>query len=247
MTLIRAFSIATRTQDETVAVVNDLTNYGAPEILRSAEAHFMVIAKMDENQVLTLLTGVDNSAPTSALSYTFTQGLDGAYRFICFIPPAWSGATAYVAETRDSNSPSNLLTFASIVWHASDSKFYKCILANTNIEPNVTTNWANYWKVITDFSAEIAPIGVNQTILVNNICPTFITDDIVTFRYEDCLRDEIEEVSDDILINNASSWQELFQPVAMQLMLAAANSLNWESKAPRADLVVQQATKKFCC
>lgn len=236
MSLIRILCLSTRSKDANIAVVADETVYGAPNLNRNQEAHFMVIAKMDENEVLAFITGIDNTLPLASLSWQFNETVDGAYRFIQFNPLFYSGATHYAGETKDSAGV--ILTYADIVWEASTAKFYKAIHADfIGIQPGVTGGWATYWQVSPDFTLEVS----------NNKVDKFISDDIITFRYEDCLVEALDCVNDDILCGVCNNFDGLFKPLSMMLQLEGFNSLNWQDKQTKAEVDIVESTKKFCC
>lgn len=238
MALNRIWEIADRTQDSALAVAEDRTVYGAPEVNRNQEAHFVVIAKMDENQNLTFISGIDNSNPLTSISYPFTNPADGAYRIVMFNPLFWNGGTTYSGQTVDGDG--NILTYSNIVWGATAGAFYRVIDAVADfsgIEPGVTVGWQNYWAVINDFTAEINNTKVDK----------FVADGIITFRFEDCLVDELEEVVDDILCGVCTKTDEMFKVLSMQLVLDGAKSYDWQNKQPQAEVIIVQSGKKYCC
>lgn len=236
MSLIRILCLDTRSKDATIAVVKDETVYGAPNVNRNQEAHFMVIAKMDENEVLTFITGIDNTTPLTSLVFQFIQSKDGAYRFIQFNPAFYVGATHYTGETKDVAGV--ILTYADIVWEATTAKFYKAIHTDfVGIQPGVTVGWATYWQVNPDFTLEVS----------NNKVDKYISDDIITFRYEDCLVEAVDCINDDILCGVCNKFEDLFKPLSMMLQLEGFNSLNWQDKQTKAEVDIVESTKKFCC
>src|SRR6478609_3397979 len=101
MALERVWCLDTRSQDKTIASFKDTTVYGSPNADRDDEAHFIVIAKMDENQNLEFITNIDNTEPLTALIYQFTNSADGAYRLIEFIPNFYDAGTTYSKQTVD--------------------------------------------------------------------------------------------------------------------------------------------------
>ncbi len=234
MALERIWCLRTRSQDSSLAVFADETVYGTPEKDRNEEAHFIVIAKMTENEILTFITDVDNSDPLNELEYPFSQAIDGAYRLVEFNPPFYAPATPYKAEV---SVDSIISIYANIVW-ATDA-FYIAIVDSQDVEPGVTSGWATYWRLATeaDFQANVS----------SNVLDTTIHDDIITFRYEDCLIEQLDNVNDDLLCGVCNKWEDLFKTLAMQLLLAGANANNWQDKQTKAEVIISQATKKFCC
>jgi hypothetical protein len=235
MALTRIWGITKTTVDVSQAVFVDSTVYGGAEPVRSAEAHYVLIAKMDENQVLSFISGIDNSAPLATTNYSFANSVDGAYRMLQFNPPFYSGAATY---TKEVSSGGVVSVYADIVWHLGTAKFYKAIATNfTAIEPGVTVGWATSWQADPDFKLEVS----------NNKTNTFIKDDIITFRYEDCLVEYIDETTDDILCGLCTSWDKLFPTLSAQLLLDGAESNNWQNKQTRSEIIIKAATKQFCC
>lgn len=227
MALTRVFALQTRTQDSTIAIFLDETVYGSPELNRNQEAHFVVIAKMDENQQLAFISNIDNTLPLTQLTYTITQNADGAYRLISFNPLFYSTGANYVV--------------GQIIYHVASLKFYKATgisgPATTVREPSITAGWATFWSDTVDFTQEVSNILVDK----------FISDDLITFRYEDCLVEELDAINDDILCGVCTKTEELLRVNSMQLLLAGANSNNWQNKQPKAEIIITEAAKKFCC
>ncbi len=235
MSLTRIWAITKVTQDVTQAVFVDSTVYGTPEVDRNQEAHYILIAKMDENQQLTFIDGVDNSDPLNALEYPFINSIDGAYRLILFNPNFYDNGTTYSNEVQTGGV---ITTYANIIWHPTSAKFYKAISPSFSaIEPSVTTGWEAYWEVDPDFKTQIASDKI----------PTFIKDDIITFRYEDCEVEVLDKTVDNILCGLCVDINKLFPILEQQLLLDGANSENWQNKVTRSEIIIQKATKKFCC
>lgn len=232
MSLTRVFAITKVTQDVTQAVFVDNTVYGTPNLNRNQEAHYILIAKMDENQQLSFITGIDNSAPLISLSYNFINSIDGAYRLILFVPAAYDNAATYTAEIKDVNGV--ITTYANIVWDASTAKFYKAI--GTNFSGHAVTQTA-YWQPDPDFTTQVN----------TNKVTTFVQDDIVTFRYEDCEVRKLDCAVDNILCGLCTDIQTLFPLLQQQLVLDGANSENWQQKATKSEIIIRTGTKKFCC
>jgi hypothetical protein len=236
-----------RTQDSGIGRFRDETPYSVDgNQARNSTANVLVVAKMDENQELVFIPGIDNSDPLNALTWLFNTTpnaggtiKDGAYRAFYFIISPWVNNVNYQQQILDVD---NVVTqYADIVYHAASESFYKAIQvsgpASTFYEPDVTVGWEAFWEVITDFSPEI----LNDQLIIH------IHDDIVPFAFEDCLKDELVEIADDILCGVCDKWDDLLKPVKMALLLDAANSENWQNKATRAEVILLEGTKKFCC
>jgi hypothetical protein len=235
MALERVWYLKTRSQDKTIAIFADATVYGTPEADRNDEAHFIAIAKADENQNLAFISDIDNSDPLNALEYQITQSADGHYRLFSFNPPFYNGATEY---TKQIETDGVVSVYGDIVWHPGSATWYKAIgTAFTAIEPSVTASWEDYWTATIDWTLEVS----------NNKTNVYIHDDIITFRFEDCFVTELDEVNDDILCNVCNKFEDMFKVLSMQLMLDGANSNNWQGKQSKSEVILQEANKRFCC
>lgn len=237
MSIIRSMFLNARTQDSTQATIADTSNYGTPEVNRNQEAHWLLVAKMDENQQLVFNTTITNNDPLNQLSWTFIQGADGAYRIFIFNPNYYAGGINYVAEIA---SGGVITTYGSIVWGANTAKFYKAIVNSINIEPGVTGGWQTYWTLMSTDLAWIAQIK-------SNIVPIYIFDDVITFRFEDCLMLKIDAQTDDMLCSVCANFDQLTDVLSMQLMLDGIKSNNWQNRATKAEVDIVEATKKYCC
>lgn len=234
--------LETRTQDTDQGKIKDETPYGAPNQLRSDRANFLIAAKMDENQNLTFLDGINNSDPLNSLEYFFPTLVDGAYRFILSVFEKWGAGVNYQIEVQASGV---ITQYADIIYHVTSTKYFKAIQVNgpatSIVEPTVTVGWEAYWTEFVPSSTSIMPqINTDQFVI-------HIHDDIVTFKFEDCIKDKLVDVGDEILCGVCDKWDELMPSVKMLLMLNEAQSENWQNKQPRADVIIKQATKKFGC
>lgn len=231
MSLTRVFAITKTTTDVAQAVFVDNTVYGSPNVNRNQEAHFILIAKMDENQQLSFISNIDNSAPLTSLSYNFVNSIDGAYRLILFVPAAYDNAATYTGEIITNGI---ITTYANIVWDAGTGKFYKAI--GTNFSGHAVTQTA-YWQPDPDFTTQVN----------TNKVTTFVQDDIIVFRYEDCEVSKLDCAVDNILCGLCTDIQSLFSILQQQLVLDGAQSENWQQKATNAEIIIRTGTKKFCC
>jgi hypothetical protein len=131
--------------------------------------------------------------------------------------------------------------YGDIIYHQASAKFYKAIQvsgpATSVIEPSVTSGWEAYWTEVTDFSTQI----LNDQIIVH------IHDDLVAFKYEDCLKDALVDLTDDVLCGVCQKWEDMYDYFRMELLLTGAESENWQNHPDRADFIITEATKKFCC
>lgn len=224
-----------RTQDKSVASISDQTIYGSPNQDRNTEAHYLLVAKMNENQELTWISNIDNTNPLTTLSWSHTNSVDGAYRYIMFVVPIWLISDHYDQGTKDSSG--NYLTYPNIVYNSTLEKYYVAISDDfVGIEPGVTSGWETYWSEIADFTLHI----FNTRIIV------VIHDDVIDFRFDECLVTELDETADYVLIG-CDELDKLLPTLKMSLLLNAARSNNWQQKQTRSEIILSQAIKKFCC
>ena len=94
-----------------------------------------------------------------------------------------------------------------------------------------------FWQPNPDFTTQVS---TNKVI-------TFVQDDIITFRYQDCEVSTLELVVDDILCGLCNDISKLTPILSQQLLLDGANSENWQIKTPRSEVIIKAATKKYCC
>lgn len=240
--------LAARTADKTLGRFTDESPYsvGANQA-RNATANIVLVAKMDSNQNLVFTTVVpDDVDPLVSMNYTFTtianaggKVKDGAYRAFLIAHNFWLNSVNYQPEIV---VDSVVTQYGDIIYHVASEKFYKAIAisgpATTFYEPSVTLGWEDFWEEYTgNWQAEI----LNDQLVIH------IHDDIVTFNFEDCLKDELSKIADDILDDTCTKIEDLLKPVKMALLLDESNSQNWQSKQPKADIILIEATKKFCC
>ncbi len=228
----------TRTQDSNLGRFTDETPYGAPNQERADQANILLVAKMDEKENLTFLTGIDNTTPLTALNWTFPTLLDGAYRAFLINPFNYDNAETYDKQEVDENGV--ITQYADVIYHIGSQTFYKCIGDDVvGIQPSVTTDWEDSWEVFTDFESYI--LSDRDTITIH------IHDDTVTFKFEDCLKDELSAMTDEILCGVCDKWEDLLKVVQMTLVLDETTSQNWRNKQTRAEVIITEGTKKFCC
>lgn len=225
MALERVYYLESRSQDSNIAIFKDATIYGAPEVNRSQEAHFIVIAKTNELQELIEFFAVDNTTPLTSLEFQITQSKDGSYILIAFNPAFWVNSVDYVVGT--------------IVYN--DGAFYKATAisgpATAVYEPGTTTDWENFWTATVDFTLEVS----------NPLVDKHIHKDVITFRFEDCLVEELDDLADDMFCSTCAPTEDMMKVLSMQLMLAATNSNNWQGKQFKSEVIITESNKKFCC
>jgi hypothetical protein len=228
----------TRTQDASKGLIKDETPYGAPNQLRVNQANFLVVAKLGENQTLSFVSGIDNSDPINALQWYFTTDEDSEYRFFLFETHEWANDVDYQKEII---TDSIITQYGNIVYHVASAKFYKAIEtsgpSSTFYEPSVTVGWQTYWVEISDFSTQI----LTDQLIVH------LHDDLVAFKYEDCLKDVLVNLTDDVLCGVCQKWEDMYDYFRMELLLTGAESENWQNHPDRADFIITEATMKFCC
>ncbi len=228
----------TRTQDASKGLIKDETPYGGVNQLRTDNANVLVVAKLGENQALTFVANIDNSDPLNALQWYFDTDEDSEYRFFLMVVSLWVNNVNYQKEIL---SGTTVTQYADIVYHPTSEKFYKAKEvsgpATTFYEPTVTAGWETYWEEISDFTTQI----LNDQIIVH------IHDDLVAFKYEDCLKDALVDLTDDVLCRVCQKWEDMYDYFRMELLLTGAESENWQNHPDRADFIITEATKKFCC
>lgn len=232
--------VDTRTQDSTKGVIKDNTAYGTPNQNRNSTANVMVVAQLDGHQgTLTFVDGIDNSDPLNALQWYFLTSIDAIYRFFYFVVSPYSNSVTYDKEEVDTDG--NITQYANIIYHPTSQKFYKAI-GNSfiNIEPTVTVGWQTYWEEFTNFASQVSYKTITDKVLV------VVHDDLISFKFEDCLKDDIVDFSDEELKGVCES-KKLEKYVREELLLVAAESENWQSHSDRSDFIIRQATKKFGC
>jgi hypothetical protein len=233
-----------RTQDKTIGRFTDETPYAVNgNQARNTTANKLLIAKMDANQNLVFATVTPTDAdPRVNLTYTFTtlantggKVKDGAYRAFLFAVNLWYNNVDYQEQQVDGEG--TITQYGDIVYHITSEKYYRALLPSgpgtTFYEPTVT-----YWEEYT---------GNWQDQILSDQLIIHIHDDIVPFNFEDCLKDELSEVADDILCGVCDKWDDILKVVKMTLLLDEANSNNWQDKQTRAEVILQEANKKFCC
>lgn len=201
---------------------------------REDSPRYLIGAKMDENQNLTWLD-IETSDPETQLEWTIPSGGLGGYRFFYMDVPFWDQLTNYIGQVLDSEGA--ISVYPHIV--TNNDVAYLCTASNTDKEPGVDAGWEDYWTVF-DL------INLKNHVL-NPYLNVLIHDDLSTCEYEDCILDEIEDMTDKELCGACCDTEQFMKLMKMQFMLDAAISANWQEKTPRADLIINQAHKKFCC
>ncbi len=230
-----ALCLDTRSQDCSLAKISDESEYGVGGADdRNDHAQYLLPYKMDEKETITFITGVDNSAPLTALEWSFVPTAIGAYRFFYLIILPWSDATAYVKEVVTSGV---ITTYADIVYHG--GAVYKAIDPSTDVEPGVDSGWEDDWEVVPDLTTLIGYVN-KDTIKVH------IHTDIITCKYESCLVDYFDDSADLILKGLCDDLTKILPTLKAQLLLDGAQSNNWQNKQTRSEVILVEAQKKFC-
>jgi len=240
MAVTKVLCLSERYQDCSKFTITDESVYttSAPD-RRQDIANILVGAKMDENQVLDYITGLDNSEPLSQISWLITSKGDGAYRFFLVGVPLFNPETTYVNQIV--NGSGAITRYPNIIYHVASETYYRAIFSSFNgIEPTVTDGWQTYWEAY-DLLTNI------QTYLASDKFSTLIHDDGFYCNYESCLLKKIDSITDKELCGICPDNEAFNTVLRMQFMLDAANSNNWQDKATRSEVIIKEATKKYCC
>lgn len=226
-----------RYQDCSKLTINDETPYTnvAPD-RRQDFARYLFGAKMDEAQVLTYISDIINTDPLATVSWTFTSMGDGAYRFYYLDIPLYDNAVTYVKQIV--NGSGIVTQYGNIVYRS--GILYKAIGTSfSGITPGVTTGWETSWVIILE--ADL------KTEYLNDKIGVFRNDDISTCNYEACLLAKIEEEGEELLCSSCVDDEKFLNVIKAQFLLEAALSADWQDKAVRAEIILKEAKKKFCC
>lgn len=218
-----------RSQDCSTFTVKDESEYGVDGAdARGDHAQYFFPYKMDELQQLTEIEGDFNATPLTTIEWTLNSAGDGAYRIIYIFAELWNNVDTYAIATSS--------IFADVVFH--NNKLWKAVVESTNSEPTaINTDWE-----------EISPQVLidNYLILNPDTVTVHIHSDILTCKYEACLRDELDDTTDAIIQGKCNSLEELLNFLKMQVLLDGANSNNWQDKQERSEFILVEANKKFC-
>lgn len=240
MAVEKVLCLKGRYEDCSKFIIEDESEYGtvAPD-RRQDIANILVAAKMDENQALTYITGLENDEPLSQISWTVTSKGDGAYRFFLVGIPLFDPEATYVNQI--TNEAGVITRYPNIIYHTPSEKHYLAIGASFDgIEPTITLDWEDYWE-----EYDILEGAISQ--LQNDKLNITIHDDIVTCEYEACLLNKIDSITDKELCGICTDNDAFNNVLRAQFMLDAANSNNWQDKATRSEIILKEATKKYCC
>lgn len=218
--------------------ITDESPYGVSTELRGDKARYLVGAKMDDNQKLTFFT-IDNPTPLETLSWTPANPGDDGIRLFYFNILAYSGVTNYKATVLDADGKITVYPHIIFTGAGTTVKLYRCKADIVDVEPEVTVGWEDYWEIY-DY-INLSEYVENDKLLIH------IHDDLISATYESCLRDDLDEVGDDILHGVCESNEEFLTLLKKQTLLDSANSLNWNDKSHHAGYVIKEAYKKFCC
>lgn len=239
MAITQTLCFSGRYQDCGSFIVSDTTVYGvsAPD-RRIDAARVLVPAKMDENQILSFITGIDNTDPLNALEWTVTSQGIGAYRVFYFNILFYDVLVTYRSQAVDAEGV--ITRYPHIIYVSSSEKYYTPKVDNVlAVEPEVTVGWENSWSEydITDLKNQILTDKI--TVLTH--------DDIVTCEYEECLVEMVDKRTDKELCGICAIDDEFVKLLRAEFMFTAAQSNNWQGKATRSEVILKEAKKKFCC
>lgn len=221
-------------QDHSTFIVSDVSSWlSVSPDRRDDAARFLVAAKMDESQVLSFLATL-NDDPYNALSWSIESAGIGAYRFFYFSFADYDSETPYVGEILVDGVRAY---YGHIVEH--NGILYKAIANSEGIEPGIDEAWEEFWTI---YDSSFLKDEVENPYLTIHI-----HDDIITSEYEECILDYLDEVADKELCGGCCDTDAFLKLMKMQFMLDAAESANWQQKTPRAEVILKEASKKFCC
>lgn len=230
-----------RFQDLSKLGITDSSIYGTTNPDRRIDAaRFLIGAKMNDQQVLSYIPTIINTDYINQVEWQFDNAGLGAYRFFYISVPFYSSIVSYVKPIINSNG--SVTQYGNIVYDA--GVFYKVKSDATaspfsNIEPGVTSGWENYWEVISEDSFK------NE--YLNDKITVFISDDISTGEFDQCLLDTLSDLTDLELLNTDPTSPDYFNVLKMELMLDSAESENWQGQATRAETILINSKKKYCC
>ncbi len=228
-----------RYQDCSKLTITDETAYSlsAPDRRQDA-ARVLFGAKMDENQVLTYIDSIVNTDPLTNLTWTFNSSGDGAYRFFYIDIPLYAPGDTYVKEIKDVNG--FVTQYGNIIYHTTSETYYKAIGTSfSGIEPSVTSGWETSWEV---YNIQ----GLKLELLSDKI-DVFTHDDVSDCAYSSCVVKTIDKNTDKELCGLCIDSEEFLKVIKMQFLLDAAESNNWQDKVTRSEIILKEATKKYCC
>jgi len=228
--------LSERYQSNLYVTFTDESPYGVSTELRGDKARYLVGARMDEDQNLTFFP-ISNPTPLETLSWTPNNPGDGGIRLFYFNILEFDSLEEYEAEISVDNV---ITTYPNIIFTGTGATVKLWIPLQdvpAGIEPEVTSGWEDYWVL---FPSTNLYLYINSDKLLIHI-----HDDLITVGYEDCVRENLDEVGDDILYAKCKD-NDFLVLLKQATLLDAANSLNWQDKTPRADYTLQTAIKKFC-
>lgn len=239
MSLVKVLCLNGRYQDCSKLTINDETVYGVSNPDRRQDAARVLLgAKMDENQVLTYISSILNPTPLTTLTWTFNSSGDGAYRFFYIDVPLYNSGSTYVKEIKDLNGV--ITQYGNIIYHTTSTAYYKAIGTSfSNIEPTVTSGWETSW--------ELYDIQNLKNELLSDKIVVFTHDDISDCAFSACLVKTIDKNTDKELCGLCIDSEEFLKVMKMQFLLDAAESNNWQDKVTRSEIILKEASKKYCC
>lgn len=237
MPITQVLSLQERFQDATKIKVKDITEYGiiSPDRRQDA-ARILLAAKFSSTEVLTYLTDVINTSPLSALEWEMAYLGDSTYRFFYYNIPLYDNAETY---TNEEVTGDIITRYADIIYHTASNTYYKATdLSVVGIEPSVTIGWEGSWEVYT--IAGIASYFLSDKLTV------LVYDGLVTYAYDACLVKQVDAIADKELCGVCVETEAFLVVLRAEFLLNAAESQMWQQKPTRAEVILEEATKKYC-
>ena len=159
-------SVSDVTKDASKTTIADGTTYTSPA--RSEYYSVFHALKVDESDVESAAVVLSQGIATSASSWDVTTPVDGHYRFKLLLYWTWEGTTTFeIGDVVERNTV-----------------FYKAVLQNTNIDPEV--NGGGEWAVHVSSSDDDA-----ETLVESGVY-----DCILFFRLKTCFAKEVALAAD---------------------------------------------------
>jgi hypothetical protein len=157
----------------------DKTNWGAPEVERTAGGHVLLAAHVLQDGTENFLT-VDSKPYLTKLEYDINNTKDGHYLYEVLRFPVYSPAFGYEPEQLDAND--EIAVYAHLVYYNGTDKFYKAIGPSLGVPPDGVDGLLS-WEEITEFAVD--EIRENDKIIV------YPWHDLFACRSKKCVKDEL--------------------------------------------------------
>ena len=200
----------------------DKTNWGAPEVERSAGGHILLAAHVLQDGTENFVT-VDSIPYLTKLEYDINNSKDGHYLYEVLRFPVYSPAAGYDIEVVDANG--EIAIYAHLVYYNATDKFYKAIGPSLGITPD-SPEGLNSWEEITDFTVD--SIRESDKIVV------YPWHDIFTCRSRKCVREELIALG--CMCEDMSKYMKYFKK---KTMLDGAYALSDNQEHSKAEVNIR--------